>query len=323
MAYGIRALARTAWAKVGLARTLSLALVVLVVVAATTILFREGATLSKQSFQIHLPMVALSTLVSYGGLLLAVVVWHRILAGFGIHHPFRADLRIYNYSVIGVALPGSIWPLAGRTIFYQQLGESPLRVASATVVEAFVIGVAAMAVYAAGVILQPGTSLWTRPEIGAGTAVLAVVLICPPIFNRLSRALQRRSKRVAEPVQVNFRAVDLLGWLGVESVMIVIGGIALFLLLTSLVVTPPELLLRLIVAWAAASAAGNLFFWLPATSLLRDGALILALTPALPMPLAILFAVLARVWSIGALLILAGLTWLWLDSPLRSWWRSR
>ena len=70
-------------------------------------------------------------------------------------------------------------------------------------------------------------------------------------------------------------------------------------------------------AWAAAAAVGNLLFWLPATSLLRDGALILALTPALPMPVAVLFAVLARVWSIGALLALAGLTWLFLDSPLR------
>jgi hypothetical protein len=75
-----------------------------------------------------------------------------------------------------------------------------------------------------------------------------------------------------------------------------------------------ELLGRLIVAWAAATVVGSLLFWMPATSLLRDGALVLALTPALGAA-AILFAVLARVWSIATLLLFAAVIWLWFDSP--------
>jgi hypothetical protein len=59
---------------------------------------------------------------------------------------------------------------------------------------------------------------------------------------------------------------------------------------------------------------------LPGTSLLRDGLLVLALTPTLALPVAILFAVLSRFWSIGALLISVGLTWLVLDLPT---WLSR
>jgi len=311
------ALAATGWSKVGRRTAFGLILAALVAGAAVIILAREGAALSKHSFQLNLPMVALSVAVSYGGLLLAIIVWHRILASFGIHHPFRMNWRIYSYSVVGVALPGSIWPLAGRTILYQRLGESPLRVAAATVVESAMIGVAAMSVYAAGVLLQPGTSLWARPGTGVIAAVIALILMCPPVFNWLSRGLQKRSKQLGEPVLVNYRAVDLVAWLVAESAMVVIGGVSLFLLLGSLGPMPPELLPRLIVAWAAAAAVGNLLFWLPATSLLRDGALILALTPALPTSVAIMFAVLARVWSIGALLALAGLTWLLLDGPFR------
>jgi len=76
--------------------------------------------------------------------------------------------------------------------------------------------------------------------------------------------------------------------------------------------------IQVITAWAAASAAGNLFFWLPGTFVLRDGALILALSSSLPVSVAVLFAILARVWTIGSLLALAGLVWLVLDLPYRN-----
>jgi hypothetical protein len=144
---------------------------------------------------------------------------------------------------------------------------------------------------------------------------LAVVLMYPPIFNRASNWFLRHTRRVAEPIPVNVRLRELVWWVLVESVVVGIGGVALFFLLSSLVPVPGQTLLPLVAAWAAASAAGNLFFWLPATSFVRDGALILALTPALPTSIAILFAVLVRVWMIACLLLLAGVIWLWLDCP--------
>ena len=204
------------------------------------ILVREGAALAKQSFQLNLPMVALSVVVSYGGLLLAVVVWHRILASFGIHHPFRANWRIYSYSVVGVALPGSIWPLAGRTILYQRLGESPLRVAATTVVECDdrrggnerVCSRCAPA--ARHKPLDPARD---RRCSGGGRAHPDV----PPRIQPAQPRAPEASKQAGEPVLVNYRAVDLVGWLVVESAMVVIGGVSLFMLLGSLEPTPPEL----------------------------------------------------------------------------------
>ena len=122
----------------------------------------------------------------------------------------------------------------------------------------------------------------------------ALILIYPPVFNGLSTWVLRRSKHVAEPITINVHLRELIGWVLVESVMVGIGGVALFFCCQACPV-PGQTLLPLVIAWAASSAVGNLFFWLPATSLLRDGALVLALTPSLPTSVAILFALLARV----------------------------
>ena len=310
--------ARRGWTKAA-----SLGLITVAVAAAVTILIREGAKLPLRSLRLNPAWLALSFLAVCIGILLAVLVWHRVLASFDVHQPFSSSLRIYCYSAVGVVLPGSIWPMAGRSLLAQRSGTSGVRVATASVIESFVIGVAAMIVYAGCVMLQPGVNLWTRPWVAIVFTLLALILIYPPVFNRLSTWVLQRSKRVAEPITINVHLRELVGWVLVEIVMVGIGGVALFLLLSSLVPVPVQTLLPLVIAWAASSAVGNLFFWLPATSLLRDGALILALTPPLPVSLAILFALLARVWSIASLLLIAGLIWLWMDSPIRKSRRSK
>jgi hypothetical protein len=301
----------------------SLCLIGLAIGAAVMFLIHEGTSQSLQSVRLKPVWLTLSFLTACCGLWLDAWVWHRVLASFGVHQPLRATLRVYCYSAVGVALPGSIWPMAGRSLLAQRGGISGLRVVTASIIESFVIGVAAMVVYAGCILLQPGVKLWTRPWVGIGFTLLALVLIYPPVFNRLSTWVLQRSKRVAEPITINVHLRELIGWVLVEIVMVGIGGVALFCLLSSLTPVPGQILLPLVMAWAASSAVGNLFFWLPATSLLRDGALILALTPPLPASLAILFALLARVWSIASLLLIAGLIWLWLDSPLRKSRRSK
>ncbi len=94
------------------------------------------------------------------------------------------------------------------------------------------------------------------------------------------------------------------------------GGCALFVLLSSVTFVPVSVLGQLIAAWAAAVAVGNLFFWLPATFLLRDGALVVAVSGSVTLPIAVLFAVLTRVWMIASTLLLAGLIWIIFDCRL-------
>ncbi|HET7091214.1 MAG TPA: hypothetical protein VFL17_21480 [Anaerolineae bacterium] len=304
--------------EMSLGKAVSSILVIIALGVAILSFVREGSDLLRQPIQLNIPLVLLSLLIASSGLLIAIHTWRRILAGYGVRQPIRHDLRIYSYSALGLILPGGIWAIVGRSAFYRRLGVSGLRIATASVVETFVIGVAAMGVYAVSVIVRPDLSFWQRPEIGLGFSLLVLLLIHPRVFNRLSGWMLRRSKRGEAILLVEFGLAELVGWICLESVVVLIGGLAWFVLLTSLIAVPGTVLVQMISAWAAALAVGSLFFWLPGTAFLRDGAMIVALTPSLPMSVAVIFVLIVRIWSIASLLIIAGAVWLLLDRPHRA-----
>lgn len=293
------------------------AVVVAAIALSALMLARGGTDLSKQPIRLNVPLFCLASVIVLAAQFPAALIWRGMLATFGTHVSLSDDIRLYTYSSLGLALPGSIWVLTSRTALYHRLGLSGLNVAAASILEAMVTGVAAIAVYAATILFYPHINFWRSPAVGFGFAALALGLIQPPIFNRLTGLCLRLARRPVESNLSTFTAGQLFVWFLIKGLLAVIAGGALFILLSSITPVPTDTLWQLTAAWAAAVATGNLFFVVPGTSLLRDGFLVLALAPVLPMPLAILFAVLSRLWSIAILLVSAGLVWLVLDLPKR------
>jgi hypothetical protein len=288
----------------------------LVVLIIAVVLINDSRRLLTHSFRLDLFMVLLSFIIECSGLVLAVPVWRGILARFGSQLSYREDLRIYCYSMLGVAIPGGIWPVIGRAALYERQGVASVRVATASVVEFILIGLAGLIVYGLAAGLLRTENIWQRPGMALATAILGLVLVQPPLFNRIIGWLLRRSRRTDEP-PVSLRYTDLGRWLVLEGFVVVIGGVAVYVLLGSLVEAPPGVLLPVVQAWAAAAVAGNLFFWIPGTPVIRDGAMTLILAQALPASMAILFVLLVRVWTIISILMLAALIWLFLGRNLR------
>jgi len=299
--------------KARLSRVFSTALVVLAVGAVIWVLATGSAELLRQPIRLRIPLVFLSFLVAICGQVITVVVWHRILARHDIHQAFRDDWRIYCYSALAVALPGGIWRIVGRVASYQRSGFDSLRVTTASLVEALVTGIAAMIVYGISIVARPDISLWKRPEISLAFLLLAVFLLHPRVFRRASTWILKRSKGAGESAVIDIGVRELAGWIGLEALVVLIGGLALFILLNSLTVAPSSVLIQLVAGWSAAVAVGNLFFWLPGTFFLSSGTLILVLAPSVPVPVAVLFTLLLRVWSLGTLSLVAGLSWLLFD----------
>ena len=298
-------------------RLVSLLIVLLAVGVAIAALGREGSQLLAQSIHLNPALVGLSFLVECSGLLVAIPAWRLILARHGIHQDWRTDAKIYNYSAVALVLPGGFWPIVSRTAFYQRLGESGMQVAIASLVETIVLGVASIVVYAISSFLRPDLSLWNRPEIGLALTLLALMLVYPPVFNRLVHWGLKKSGRGDSNLEIGFGIKDLWLWIGMEITVLLIGGLAVFTLLASLTPVSYTHIIPMIAAWAAASAAGTLFFWMPGTPILRDGAMVLVLSAMLNLPVALIFVVLVRLWSLLSLLVVAGLVWLFLDWPQR------
>ncbi len=254
-------------------------------------------------------MLLLSFAIATAGLLLAVWIWRQILGDLGGgRHSFGAHVRIYCYSALGDLLPGGIWKIVSRSTLYESSGDNLVVAAAASITETLVVGTASMGLYALGTLLRPGISLLEQPQWGIAASLATLLLIHPWVLGRLVRRVQKQQR--TPTVDVHYTLPRLLTWLGLEMAVVSIGGTALFTLLNSLTAAPVALLLPMITAWAAASAAGNLFFWMPGSPLLRDGAMILLLQPHLPLPVVLTFVALIRLWSIVSLLILAGGVWL-------------
>ncbi len=151
-----------------------------------------------------------------------------------------------------------------------------------------------MGLYGLLSILRPEVSLFERPELGVLLTLLAVIFVQPRVFTPFLQWIAKISRRDIGEFSVSYRARDLGLWIGIEMIMILIGGLAIYLLLGSVTEPPPEAFFPILASWAAATAAGFLFFWVPGTPLLRDGAMILALSPILSLPTTLLFVVIIR-----------------------------
>ncbi len=218
--------------------------------------------------------------------------------------------------MLGFALPGGIWSIVGRSSLYSRLGSSGLQVAAAGVVETVLSGAGGLLVYAITSIFTPGIDVWKQPAVGLIFGFLALVMIFPPIFNRLTGwVLAKSQPKQAALLQVRYNFADLACWILLEAVVVIIGGLAIFIFLRSIAEVPFGVAPRIILAWGAASAVSNLFFWLPGTMLIRDGVMALVLVPEMILAMAFIFVVLQHLWFLGSVLLLAGIVWLALDFP--------
>ncbi len=282
-------------------------------IIAVAVLFLDGKRLLTYTFRLDPGLVLLATIISFIGLiLLAVPAWRLLLTRFGSHLNYVDDLKIYCYSTLGIAIPGSIWPLVGRVTLYEREGVAGSYVTIATMIELILMGVAGLTIYGLTTFFLPVANLWQRPMVVIAVTVVALILIQPPILNRLIAMILHGLNRSSDYV-ISLRYRDVGRIFILEILTISVGGTAIYTLLQGVAVVPASFYVVILGAWAAGIAASNLFFWFPGKPLLRDGTIALILTQVLSPSLAITFALIIRVWSIASVILMAGLTWLLLS----------
>ncbi len=282
-------------------------LAILFFAAAVIIFWRDGRTITEQINRIDYRLLALSFLIEVTGWLLAVPIWKRIVTQFDGSVSLSEHFRIYAYSMLGVAVPGRFWGMVGRVVLYERKGVARFQIAVAAVVEYLLIGLGGLLVFGLTTAVSGFRNLWQRPIVAIACISLAFLLVQPPLFNRLTAWVLKRSRKgETMPKPINYR--DLIAWLLVESSVILIGGTAVYVLFVSLFTASSPLYLLIISAWAAAAVAGNLFFWIPGP-VIRDGFMTAILASVLSGAQALFFVIVVRVWTIGSIFVLVAIVW--------------
>jgi len=239
------------------------------------------------------------------GLLVTGVVWLRILAGYGYFLPTRLAFRVFFVGQLGKYIPGSVWSLAAQADM-ARAARVPARTTVATGLvliywmAATATALGALAVASSQVAIQVPT--W----IASAVAALALAGLVPVVVGRIARGIAG----TAQPHRVTWRECILLAVAMLLTWMAC--GTAMLLVVPTNTGTSSSAvsLIAATAAFAVAFVAGVLVPFAPAGFGIREGVLILLLTPQVGLATATAVALLTRVVHTTADFSIAGMSWL-------------
>jgi glycosyltransferase 2 family protein len=289
-----RARGRTRWTTVA-----ALAVVVVFFAVALTTRWREVISLKWQPRPGVFALACVLLALSYA---LVACLW-----GFALRRaagtPVRAGARIWFLSNLARYVPGNVWSFVGAVELARGEGVArPVTLAVMAYTQLLSVGVALLA--GLPVLLAERTRLG-RPAL-LGAVAVAVVAGAAAAFRRQLLALARRRLPGLE-------GVDLVPAPGTVALLAVgyaaywaVTGLAFAALVASAYRLSPGDVPLLVAAYAAAYAVGFLSLLTPAGLGVREGVLVVALSPVLPAGPALVVALVSRVWMMVAELAGAG-----------------
>jgi len=231
-------------------------------------------------------IVALVYLVA---LFLAVLNWAVIMHAFESSISFWMHAKIYLVSMVSRRLPGTIWYVGGRMIFYKRLGVPSVKTASASGIE-FIISFVADSLLAA-IFIPLGLNLSKIWLIPLGLVVIIGLFVLRP--KTVEKIMIKLNHPLAQPVSTS----QVISWLLLRMALVLAGGVMIFF--TIRIFTPLGLdsLLFVLGARALSGAAGMLTFLLPSSMGASDLTLLAMLSTIIPTSLATVIALLVRIYT--------------------------
>jgi uncharacterized membrane protein YbhN (UPF0104 family) len=229
--------------------------------------------------------------------------WWMLLRGCGAPSRFWPAASVWGKSILARYVPGNVFMFVGRAWMSHSQGLSVERVSAAMVYEQ-AIGVCSALLAIA--VLFP---FWEyRPGLTALSLLAIPVLVAvmhPRVFGPLAGRVLRLFHRPPLDVTMGFGAV--LTILVLFMVDWMIAGAGAWLLARAITGLAIDALPLCIVAYALAYVAGMIAFFIPSGIGVREAVLTASLARRLPGGVALVWALLLRVWVTAMELLFVGL----------------
>jgi hypothetical protein len=219
-------------------------------------------------------------------------LWGRIVADLGGPRlPLSVSVRLFMIANLGRYVPGKVWQIAGLAVLGRSRGVPPATAAAAAVLGQGIALAAALLVGLTAVWPIMGDSPW-RWAVPAGVIAASGLALTPPAFRAITGAWFRIAKT---DVPAGLTPLTALSWLMVGLGSWVIYASAFWLLVKSLGVSAS--FLPTASAFAAAYVLGYVALFAPAGIGVREGFLIMLLSPQLGATTAGAIAIFSRLWT--------------------------
>jgi hypothetical protein len=264
---------------------------------------RNWHDLQGYNWRLEWQSLLLTELAYLAALTLTILAWTLLMRVLKAKSTWRQDAKFFFYSWMARRLPTPAPYLASRVLLYEEIGV-PKRLTSLGLLWENVLLIASGAVLA--LLLFPITPLMRNhllqtPVILAAVASF-VVVIFPSILGRITnRALTWLGKERL-PFFVNQAAASMLVivYVSVWSM----GGLLLFLLIRSVYTIEWSSFPLVLQSWVLSGLVSYITFFAPLGLGVRELTLAYLLALIIPLPVAIVVTILARLWiTINELLL--------------------
>ncbi|MGB9881151.1 MAG: hypothetical protein ACPLRM_10345, partial [Anaerolineae bacterium] len=225
--------------------------------------------------------------------------WSLILSGLGQELALRTNIKIHLSANIVKYLPGYGWQIFGKAYLCNRQGIPGEPIGIGLALEFFNIiltGLWVIVLTLPGTLLQAWRLAWMSPWRLPGMVLLTILLVAEPQW--LKGVLQYFSARRKHGYQFRIAQKPLLLMLVLMILTWFLLGLTLYLLTIALYPVAFTELPSLTFAWVTSSIFSLVVIFVPTGLGVREGMLAFLLGFHLPMALAAIIAILARVISI-------------------------
>jgi glycosyltransferase 2 family protein len=255
----------------------------------------QGHALWHQVQRLSAPVALLALALNFCGLVCSLMVWRELLADLGSPLSVPEAWRIFFIGQLAKYIPGSLWPMLAQAELGADRG-IPRSRSAVSVLLSYLVMTCSGAVVAAV----------TLPFATAGTVAqyswvlilvpVGVVVLSPPVLNRVLRLALRLSRQPPLPRGVSFpglartMAWAVSGW--------ALNGLEVYVLMRHLVGDRQGTLLVSVGAYALSWAAGFVAVFAPAGAGVRDAVMVAVLHTRTTTAIALTVALVARATSV-------------------------
>jgi uncharacterized membrane protein YbhN (UPF0104 family) len=249
---------------------------------------RQAGTLWHDIQRLSVPVVLLAFVLCLCGLISSLLVWREMLADLGSRLSVSDAWRVMFIGQLGKYVPGSIWPVLAQSELGADHGVPRSRSALSVLLS-----------YAVGTCSGAVVAMVTLPFATASSVAqyfwiiflvpVAIVLLSPPVLNRLLRFVLRVSRQPALERSVSFKG------LGRSTAWAAIGwacnGFMIYVLMRQLAGHQQGTLLVSVGAYALSWVVGFVAVFAPAGAGVREAVMVAVLstrtTPATALTVAL------------------------------------
>jgi uncharacterized membrane protein YbhN (UPF0104 family) len=267
------------------------AAVAVVLVLVVLALAKSGRTLLDELHHLSVTAVLLAGVATLLGLGANLLCWRVVLADLGSQLPLAAALRVFFLGQLGKYVPGSVWPVLAQMELGKEHGVPRSRSATAGLLTVVMSLVTAPLVAAVTLPFTSPEALRTYWYVFLVVPLIGVGLV-PRVANRLLDRVFRLARRggLSEPLT----GAGIAGGLVWAALAWVLFGLQVALIAHDLGAPAAKTVLLSIGAFALAWSIGFLFVIAPAGLGVREGAIVLGMSPVLTSKQALLVALVSR-----------------------------